>query len=103
MLRRHGADKEGVRLMTRFLTLAGALVVLGLATAPAHARTATWVSGKGADGGVCSFSVPCRSFDYAITQTDPGGEIDDLDSAGYGTVTIDLAIRIAYDVSLAHA
>src|SRR5260370_27751620 len=87
--------------MTRFFTLAGALFALGLATAPAHARTATWVSGKGADGGVCSFSVPCRSFAYAITQTDPGGEIDVLDSAGYGTLTIDRAISIVNDGSLA--
>jgi hypothetical protein len=87
--------------MTRFFTLAGALVALGLATAPGHARTATWVSGKGADGGVCSFSVPCRSFAYAITQTDPGGEIDVLDSAGYGTLTIDKAISIVNDGSLA--
>jgi hypothetical protein len=59
------------------------------------------VSGKGADGGVCSFSVPCRSFAYAITQTDPGGEIDVLDSAGYGTLTIDKAISIVNDGSLA--
>jgi hypothetical protein len=83
------------------MTLAGALVALGLAAAPAQARTATWVSGKGADSGGCSFSAPCRSFAYAITQTDPGGEIDVLDSAGYGILTIDKAISIVNDGSLA--
>jgi hypothetical protein len=87
--------------MTRFLTLTGALVALGLATAPADARTATWVSGKGADSGDCSFSAPCRSFAYAITQTAPGGEIDVADSAGYGALTIDRAISIVNDSSLA--
>jgi len=87
--------------MTRILTLAGALLALGLATAPAHASTATWVSGKGADSGSCSFGAPCRSFAYAITQTDPGGEIDVLDSAGYGTVTVDKAISIANEANVA--
>jgi hypothetical protein len=83
--------------MTKFLTLAGTLVALGLAT-PAYAA---WVSGKGVDSGACGFGAPCRTFAYAIGQTAAGGEIDVLDSAGYGPLTIDRAISIVNDGSLA--
>lgn len=74
--------------------IAGALMVF--ATAPgAHAqlnRTAVSVSGNDANN--CAVATPCRSFGRAITQTNAGGEIVALDSAGYGPFTIDRAVTV---------
>lgn len=61
---------------------------------PAIGATRTFVASTGADTGVCSRAAPCRSFAYAVTQTSPAGELDVLDSAGYGPVTITQAISI---------
>src|SRR5262249_18108511 len=55
------------------------------------------VSGLGADTGTCARTTPCRTFAYAISQTDAGGEVDVLDSAGYGAFTIDKPISIVND------
>jgi len=54
----------------------------------------TFVSGSGADSGSCGRAAPCRSFAYATTQTNAGGEITVLDSAGYGPVTITQSLTI---------
>ena len=40
---------------------------------------------------------PCKTFAFALTQTAAGGEIDVLDPAGYGAVTITKAISIVND------
>jgi hypothetical protein len=70
----------------------------GLCAVPAHALpTRTWVSGKGTDAGACTVTAPCRTFAFALTQTNAGGEIDVLDPAGYGAVTIAKAINIVND------
>lgn len=79
-----------------------ALLGLGILTAPALANPRTWVSGSGTDSGTCAFATPCRTFQYAIGQTDPGGEIDVKDSAPYGSFTITKAISIVGDPSQAH-
>jgi hypothetical protein len=47
--------------------------------------------------GACALAAPCRTFACALTQTAAGGEIDVLDPAGYGTVTITKAISIVND------
>jgi hypothetical protein len=80
-------------------TLAPLLVCLALAgsiaAVPAHAQASrTFVAAQGADTNACTFASPCRSFQRALTQTQAGGEIDALDPAGYGAVTIDRAISI---------
>lgn len=54
----------------------------------------TFVSGKGADTGNCSVITPCRSFQYALSQTQSGGEVIALDTAGYGAVSIQSAATI---------
>jgi hypothetical protein len=51
-------------------------------------------SGLGSDSNPCSLGAPCRSFAQAITQTTSGGEIAVLDTAGYGSVTIDRSVTI---------
>ncbi len=61
----------------------------------AHAQaTRTWVSGVGDDVNPCSRTAPCKTFAGAISKTAEGGEIDALDPAGYGTITITKAITI---------
>ena len=76
-----------------------ALVVLGvlvsaLLPASASAATRTWVSGVGDDANPCSRTAPCKTLASAISKTDAGGEIDLLDPAGVGSVTITKAITI---------
>jgi hypothetical protein len=79
-------------------TIAGAVLALGLSAAPAEAQASrTFVSGMGTDGGACTRAVPCKTFAFALTQTNAGGEIDVLDPAGYGAVTITKSISIVND------
>ncbi|MBR0873197.1 right-handed parallel beta-helix repeat-containing protein [Bradyrhizobium tropiciagri] len=84
--------------MLRFnFSLAIVLAVLTplLASAPAHAQaTRTWVSGVGDDLNPCSRTAPCKTFAGAISKTATGGEINCLDPAGYGAVTIVKSITI---------
>ncbi|MEA2904859.1 MAG: hypothetical protein QOI12_2246 [Alphaproteobacteria bacterium] len=69
-----------------------------LPAAPAQALNArSFVSGHGSDTNDCSLPTPCRTFAHAITVTSSGGEIDVLDVAGYGALTIDRAISIVND------
>jgi hypothetical protein len=78
--------------------IAGALLACGLAAAPAQAGpNRTFVSGTGTDSGTCTRTAPCRTFAFALSVTTAGGEIDVLDPAGYGTVTINQAISIVND------
>lgn len=64
-------------------------------TSVAHAQaTRTWVSGVGDDANPCSRTAPCKTFAGAISKTAPGGEIDALDPAGFGGITINKAITI---------
>ena len=78
--------------------IVGATVVV-VATAgfavPAYAGGArSFVSGGGTDAGTCERTAPCRTFGYAITQTNAKGEIVAVDSSGYGPVTITKAISL---------
>jgi Right handed beta helix region len=72
------------------------LALTGLHSAPAFAASlVTYVSGKGTDRGTCASSQsPCRTFQSAINQTGPGGEVKALDPANYGPVTITKSISI---------
>src|ERR1700736_2139486 len=77
------------------LTLPVTCVILCLLTVAAHAQASrTWVSGVGDDANPCSRTAPCKTFAGAISKTAAGGEIDALDPAGYGAVTIAKAITI---------
>jgi hypothetical protein len=70
-----------------------AVVLLGTAFMSAQASR-TWVSGVGDDANPCSRTAPCKTFAGAISKTAAGGEIDALDPAGYGAVTITKGITI---------
>jgi hypothetical protein len=51
----------------------------------------------GTDSGACTRAALCKAFASALTQTAAGGEIDVLDPASYGMVTITKAISIVND------
>ena len=69
------------------LTLA--LPCLALAQAPR-----TWVSGVGDDVNACSRFAPCKTFAGAISRTNTDGEINCLDSGGFGQVVISKSVTI---------
>src|SRR5437773_11487125 len=77
------------------LSVTATLVVIFLSSSDAQAQaTRTWVSGVGDDANPCSRTAPCKTFAGAISKTAAGGEIDALDPAGFGAVTITKAITL---------
>lgn len=56
--------------------------------------TRTWVSGVGDDVNPCSRTAPCKTWAGAISKTAAGGEMNAIDSGGYGAVTITKSITI---------
>jgi hypothetical protein len=85
-------------LQAMLQAIAAALLACGLSAAPAQAgANRTWVSGTGTDSGTCALTAPCKTFAFAITVTNAGGEIDVLSPGGYGMVTINHAISIIND------
>jgi len=79
--------------MIRLVGCAAALT-LSLGAAPAQAQTRTFVSGNGDDANPCSRTLPCATFAGALSRTAINGEINCLDPAGYGAVTITKSITI---------
>src|ERR687886_1763584 len=74
--------------------LAVALVALAIPAAASAQATRTWVSGVGDDANPCSRTAPCKTFAGAISKTAAGGEINCLDPAGYGAVTINKSLTL---------
>jgi hypothetical protein len=71
--------------------MAFALSALSVLPAVAQSTAASriWVSGKGVDAAGCGpVGSPCRSLQFAIDNLANNGEIDILDSAGYGSLNI---------------
>ena len=54
----------------------------------------TWVSGVGDDVHNCSRASPCKTFQGALAHTIVGGEINCIDSGGFGAVFINKSITI---------
>jgi len=71
-----------------------AFIAAAFATVAHGQATRTWVSGVGDDVNPCSRTAPCKTFAGAISKTAEGGEIDPLDPAGYGAVTITKAMTL---------
>lgn len=82
------ALRFSVRIVA-FIVCASAFTLLAQAQA-----TRTWVSGTGDDVNPCSRTAPCKTFAGAISKTSINGEIDALDPAGYGTITITKSITL---------
>ena len=77
--------------------IALALALFGLAAAAPVSSAPiqrTFVKSSGVDTNPCSLALPCRSFNAAIANTLSGGEVVILDTAGYGPMLIDKAIKI---------
>lgn len=71
------------------------LAIVAIGTSVMYGQASrTWVSGVGDDANPCSRTAPCKTFAGAISKTAAGGEIDALDPAGFGAVTITKAITI---------
>ena len=55
----------------------------------------TFVASYGLDTSPnCNLAAPCRSFNAAIAQTNPGGEVVILDTAGYGPMVITKSLKV---------
>jgi hypothetical protein len=83
-----------MKILTKILALAVAIGAAAAATPASAQATRTWVSGVGDDVNPCSRTAPCKTFAGAISKTAPGGEINCLDPAGFGAVTITKSITI---------
>ena len=69
-----------------------ATVAMPVGAAPSQR---TFVASYGSDANPnCNLMLPCRSFNAAIAQTNPGGEVVVLDTAAYGPMVINQAIKI---------
>jgi hypothetical protein len=81
--------------MTRTIIVIAAALLAVLPAMSAQAQSPrTFVSAAGSDSNPCSFAAPCRHFQAAVNATSLGGEVDALDPAGYGPITITQAITI---------
>src|SRR5947208_896244 len=80
------------RLTTNVFAIA--ILTLAFASIAQAQATRTWVSGVGDDANPCSRTAPCKTFAGAISKTASPGEIDALDPAGFGAVTITKSITI---------
>jgi hypothetical protein len=85
-----------MRKLARVLPFVGTVIgLMFIYAAPAQAQaTRTWVSGVGDDVNPCSRTAPCKTFAGAISKTAVNGEINCLDPAGYGAVTITKSITL---------
>ena len=87
-----------MKLRTLFGLLAAAatssLLLVGSTGVASAQATRTWVSGVGDDANPCSRTAPCKTFAGAISKTATVGEINCLDSAGFGGLTITKAITV---------
>jgi hypothetical protein len=84
------------RLLIAFAFGLGAACLLAPGVANAQA-TRTWVSGTGDDANPCSRTAPCKTFAGAISKTAAAGEINCIDSGGFGALTITKSIAIKCD------
>ena len=69
------------------------LMLVVAATFAQNNRSA--VSLTGSDANSCTTASPCRSFGVAMTNTNAGGEIIALDSAGYGPFSIIQSVTVS--------
>ena len=80
---------------TLFLALLSTIAVTIWASLPAQAQRArVFVSVNGNDSNPCTALSPCRTFQAAHDAVQAGGEVDVLDTGGYGTLNINKSISI---------
>jgi Right handed beta helix region len=77
------------------LALLAATLVCSLHAKPMQAQPVrVFVAAKGNDGNPCTVAAPCLTFQHAHDTVAEGGEIDVLDPADYGQLTITKSISI---------
>jgi hypothetical protein len=81
-------------LSTAFKVLTCIVFTLAITSLAQAQATRTWVSGVGDDVNPCSRTAPCKTFAGAISKTARNGEINAIDSAGFGTLTITKSITV---------
>jgi hypothetical protein len=62
----------------------------------------TFVAASGTDSGTCGPTTPCRSLEYALGQTNSGGEIVITQSGGYGNASGGLVINKSVSIIAEH-
>ncbi|HEX8102384.1 MAG TPA: right-handed parallel beta-helix repeat-containing protein [Solirubrobacteraceae bacterium] len=78
----------------RRLVALSAFLLLMLPAAASAQATRTYVSGVGDDVNPCSRTAPCKTWAGAISKTAAGGEMNAIDSGGFGAVTVTKSITI---------
>jgi Right handed beta helix region len=79
--------------MLRF-TLKAVGTFLFFVTFPITMQAATYVASGGSDAGACPRTAPCRTVNYALTQTVAGGTVVVLDSGVYQPFSINKSVSI---------
>ena len=77
----------------KWKSLAG-IALLFMTVSVAAQENRTFISVSGDDANNCRRATPCKTFAGALVKTNSGGEIDVLDSGGFGPVTITKAVTI---------
>src|SRR5262245_17788661 len=81
--------------MIRIVSSVFAATLLTLSFVPGVAQAQrVFVAAQGSDSNPCTFALPCRTFQHAHAVVAANGEIDVLDPAGYGKLTISKAISV---------
>lgn len=90
-----GTDRPARWITKPVVRLLLATMAPWLTLTSTHAQSVnTYVSGKGNDSNPCSSNQPCKTLQVALTKTASGGQVTALDSANYGSVTINQAVSI---------
>jgi hypothetical protein len=75
--------------------LVGVLLFVTISVSQAIAQNnRSFVSGLGSDSNPCTRTAPCRTFARALLQTNAGGEVVALDSAGFGSFNVAKPITV---------
>jgi hypothetical protein len=84
---------------TKLMQIVLTVCLLTITSAVAQAQaTRTFVASTGMDANTatnCGRAAPCRNFSAAVSVTSKGGEVEALDTAGFGEVTITQGITIS--------
>jgi hypothetical protein len=74
--------------------LALAATLLSVPTRAAESDR-VYVASYGSDSNPCTVQLPCETFEQAVKAVAVDGEVDAIDSAGFGPVTIKQSVTIA--------
>jgi hypothetical protein len=87
----------GLRKLALPLAVLAAVLLPALHAPAAHAAGTyfhTWVSRGGSDSNTCIPASPCKTFQYALSQTEDGGELSCLDSGSFSQFVITTSVTI---------